>query len=71
MSFRKPCHMPFRKLIPPLTLTGSRSLLVMNNVVVKDYHASANFMILSGLNSYLSVLAWFIFLILLCESNVI
>ena len=22
MSFRKPCHMPFRKLIPPLTLTG-------------------------------------------------
>ena len=22
MSFRKPCHMPFRKLIPPITLTG-------------------------------------------------
>ena len=22
MSFRKPCHMPFRKLIPNLTLTG-------------------------------------------------
>ena len=22
MSFRKPCHMPFRKLIPPFTLTG-------------------------------------------------
>ena len=21
MSFRKPCHMPFRKLIPPFTLT--------------------------------------------------
>ena len=25
MSFRKPCHMPFRKLIPPFTLTGYRS----------------------------------------------
>ena len=23
MSFRKPCHMPFRKLIPPFTLTAS------------------------------------------------
>ena len=22
MSFRKPCHMSFRKLIPPFTLTG-------------------------------------------------
>ena len=22
MSFRKPCHMPFRKLNPPFTLTG-------------------------------------------------
>ena len=22
MSFRKPCHMPFHKLIPPFTLTG-------------------------------------------------
>ena len=22
MSFRKPCHMPFRKLIPPFTLIG-------------------------------------------------
>ena len=22
MSFRKLCHMPFRKLIPPFTLTG-------------------------------------------------
>ena len=22
MSFHKPCHMPFRKLIPPFTLTG-------------------------------------------------
>ena len=30
MSFRKPCHMPFRKLIPPFTLTSSavQSLLV-------------------------------------------
>ena len=24
MSFRKPCHMPFRKLIPPFTLTESK-----------------------------------------------
>ena len=24
MSFRKPCHMPFRKLIPPFTLTVSK-----------------------------------------------
>ena len=23
MLFRKPCHMPFRKLIPPITLTAS------------------------------------------------
>ena len=23
MSFRKPCHMPFRKLIPSFTLTES------------------------------------------------
>ena len=27
MSFRKPCHMPFRKLIPPFTLTGLTLLL--------------------------------------------
>ena len=25
MSFRKPCHMPFRKLIPPFTLTDLNS----------------------------------------------
>ena len=25
MSFRKPCHIPFRKLIPPFTLTESCS----------------------------------------------
>ena len=24
MPFRKPCHMPFRKLIPPITLTANR-----------------------------------------------
>ena len=23
MSFRKPCHMPFRKLIPPFTFTAT------------------------------------------------
>ena len=27
MSFRKPCHMPFRKLIPPFTLTVARVLV--------------------------------------------
>ena len=27
MSFRKPCHMPFRKLIPPFTLTASLTRL--------------------------------------------
>ena len=26
MSFRKPCHMPFRKLIPPFTLTVLESI---------------------------------------------
>ena len=26
MSFRKPCHMPFRKLIPPFTLTAYQTL---------------------------------------------
>ena len=25
MSFRKPCHMPFRKLMPPFTLTATKS----------------------------------------------
>ena len=29
MSFRKPCHMPFRKLIQPFTLTGQRCQLRM------------------------------------------
>ena len=28
MSFRKPCHMPFRKLIPPFTLTDQRQKLI-------------------------------------------
>ena len=27
MSFRKPCHMPFRKLIPPFILTGFSGIL--------------------------------------------
>ena len=27
MSFRKPCHMPFRKLIAPFTLTASKPRL--------------------------------------------
>ena len=28
MSFRKPYHMPFRKLVPPLTLTVLTSMMV-------------------------------------------
>ena len=31
MSFRKPCHMPFRKLIPPFTLTEPENIKVENN----------------------------------------
>ena len=30
MSFRKPCHMPFRKLIPPFTLTDEELLVYFN-----------------------------------------
>ena len=28
MSIRKPCHMPFRKLIPPFTLTENGSIFI-------------------------------------------
>ena len=28
MSFLKPCHMPFRKLIPPFTLTAPVTALI-------------------------------------------
>ena len=31
MSFRKPCHMPFRKLIPPFTLTGNSKTFFASN----------------------------------------
>ena len=34
MSFRKPCHMPFRKLIPPFTLTEPENIKVENNGAV-------------------------------------
>ena len=27
MSFRKPCHMPFHKLIPPFTLTEKKTVV--------------------------------------------
>ena len=33
MPFRKPCHMPFRKLIPPFTLTGVKTSLKKANAV--------------------------------------
>ena len=32
MSFHKPCHMPFRKLVPPFTLTGSISLIIFTTL---------------------------------------
>ena len=35
MSFRKPCHMPFRKLIPPLTLTDL-FVITCNNINEDD-----------------------------------
>ena len=34
MSFRKPCHMPFRKLILPFTLTEPENIKVENNGAV-------------------------------------
>ena len=33
MSFRKPCHMPFRKLIPPLTLAALNLSFVWERLV--------------------------------------
>ena len=32
MSFRKPCHMPFRKLIPPFTPNGGKPVVASPNV---------------------------------------
>ena len=37
MSFRKPCHVPFRKLIPPFTLTGGKG-----SVTYPSYPVRAN-----------------------------
>ena len=34
MSFCKPCHTPFRKLIPPFTLTDLENIKVDNNCAV-------------------------------------
>ena len=31
MSFRKPCHMPFRKLIPPFTLTETKMVFIVSS----------------------------------------
>ena len=36
MSFRKPCHMPFRKLIPPFTLTEIN--LVLTESVNRNFN---------------------------------
>ena len=46
MSFRKPCHMPFHKHIPPFTLTGVRH---NQKVVIKVIFIPIEF--LSRLNS--------------------
>ena len=34
MSFRKPCYIPFRKLIPSFTLTEPENIKVENNGAV-------------------------------------
>ena len=45
MSFRKPCHMPFRKLIPPFTLTApnvnSFYILTLSSVAINLYRCWA------------------------------
>ena len=41
MSFRKPCHMPFRKLIPPFTLTVIFALDAENEKSVTDPRLTA------------------------------
>ena len=33
MKFRKPCHMPFRKLIPHFTLTATHQLIVPSTLL--------------------------------------
>ena len=41
MSFRKPCHMPFGKLIPSFTLTDFRriwSTSIMVNIIICAFH---------------------------------
>ena len=36
MTFRKPCHMPFRKLISPFTLTAILFLIYSFTCLVED-----------------------------------
>ena len=37
MSFRKPCHMPFRKLIPSFTLTAWLSISMNFRILLANY----------------------------------
>ena len=37
MSFRKPCHMPFRKLTPPFTLTAFKGAESRNSAKLGNY----------------------------------
>ena len=50
MSFRKPCHMPFRKLIPPFTLTeqpAACALIGAKKGVIFTLILASDFIILS------------------------
>ena len=56
MSLRKPCHMPFRKLIPPFTLTAKQSVFLRIHV-----RTSSQTRLNSGVISY--------FVEIFCEKN--
>ena len=49
MSFRKPCHMPFRKLIPPFTLTVSQaSYVTLREDILKPRLEDKKMLVRSG-----------------------
>ena len=48
MSFRKPCHMPFRKLIPPFTLTAvGRAWELEGQLTYREYRREGPYFVLS------------------------
>ena len=48
MSFRKPCHMPFRKLIPPFTLTAvGRGWELEGQLTYREYRREGPYFVLS------------------------